>query len=350
MNIPRIRLSEKEYELIQSLRGNVDIAEDRHAAVKEYCEENGIPFENVNYYWDKSERFSLNVKGDKAPTYFEIRDQIIKEMKAHAPSYKTINRSSIHKDGHLFLLDPADVHIGKLTTAFQVGVDYNAETAVNRVLAGTEGLISRASGYNIDKIAIIIGNDILHTDTPRRTTTNLTPQDTDGMWYENFLKAKRLYVDIIERLISIADVHVIFNPSNHDYMSGFFLADSISSWFSNCKNVTFDVSIAHRKYFRYYNNLIGSCHGDGSKEADLPLLMAHESKDWSDCKHKYFYTHHLHHNRSKDYMGVNVTLLRSPSEADSWHHIAGHEHSPKAIEAALHHKEYGRSAFLSHIF
>lgn len=350
-NTPRIRLSQKEYELIQSLRGDESENEERHSALKEYCDENGIPFENVNYYWDKSERFSLNVKGDKAPTYFEIRDEIVKSMRSHAPTYKTINRSGISKEGHLFVLDPADVHIGKIATSFETGADYNQEIAVNRVLEGTEGLIGRASGYNIDKIAIIIGNDILHTDTPRRTTTSLTPQDTDGMWYENFLKAKRLYVDIIERLVNIADVHVIFNPSNHDYMSGFFLADSISSWFANCKNVTFDVSISHRKYFRYYNNLIGSTHGDGAKEADLPLLMAHEAgMDWSTCKHKYVYTHHLHHNRSKDHMGVNVTVLRSPSQADSWHHRNGYDHAPRAIEAFLHHKEYGRSATLSHIF
>jgi hypothetical protein len=68
----------------------------------------------------------------------------------------------------------------------------------------------------------------LHTDTPRRTTTNGTPQDTDGMWYDNFLMAKQLYIDVIEVLLSIADVHFVFNPSNHDYTNGFFLADVIA--------------------------------------------------------------------------------------------------------------------------
>lgn len=352
---PRIRLSTKEFELIQSLRVGSDNSgihklSSHHKALQAYCEENQIPFESVNHYWHKGKNFSLHVKGEEGPTYMEMRQDAIREMNEHAPSYPKIVREKKITSGHLFLLDPADVHIGKLARSFEVGVDYNQEIAVNRVIEGTEGLIIKASGYDIDKVAIIIGNDILHTDTTRRTTTSLTPQDTDGMWYENFLKAKRLYIDVIERLLTIADVHVIFNPSNHDYMSGFFLADSISSWFSKCNNVTFDVSIAHRKYFRYGNNLIGSTHGDGAKEADLPLIMAHESKDWSSCKHKYFYTHHLHHNKSKDYMGVNVTLLRSPSEADSWHSKSGYEHAPKAIEAFIHHPEFGRSAHLTHIF
>jgi hypothetical protein len=32
------------------------------------------------------------------------------------------------------------------------------------------------------KILFIGGNDILHVDTPKRTTTSGTSQDTDGMW------------------------------------------------------------------------------------------------------------------------------------------------------------------------
>ena len=45
------------------------------------------------------------------------------------------------------------------------------------------------------------------------------------------MKAKSLYVEIIEKLVSISDVHVMYNPSNHDYTNGFFLADVIQSLF-----------------------------------------------------------------------------------------------------------------------
>ena len=61
------------------------------------------------------------------------------------------------------------------------------------------------------------------------------------------MTAKKLYVDVLEMLISEADVHFVYNPSNHDYMSGFMLSDSIQSWFRKCKNITFGCSIAHRK-------------------------------------------------------------------------------------------------------
>jgi len=170
------------------------------------------------------------------------------------------------------------------------------------------------------------------------------------MWYENFLTAVRLYVDVINILTQVADVQVQYNPSNHDYANGFFLAQLLEAHFNNSKNVSFDVSISHRKYFVYGLNLIGSTHGDGAKIQDLPLLMAHEAKQWSITKHRYIYTHHVHHKTSKDIMSVCVEALRSPSGTDSWHHRNGYQFAPKAIEGFIHHKDFGQISRITHIF
>ena len=248
------------------------------------------------------------------------------------------------------VIDPADIHIGKLCEAIETGEDYDKQIAVQRVRSGVNGILSKALPFGVDKILLVIGNDVLHVDTPRRTTTSGTPQDTTGMWYSNFTTAKNLYVEIIEMLTAFADVHVTFNPSNHDYMSGFFLADSVASWFNRSHNVTFDVSPSHRKYFRYYDNIIGTTHGDGAKTQELPLLMAQEAgEDWL-AKHRYVYTHHVHHKNSKDFGSVCVESLRSPSGTDSWHHRNGYQHSPKAVEGFLHHRQHGQVARLTHIF
>ena len=120
--------------------------------------------------------------------------------------------------------------------------------------------------------------------------------------------------------------------------------------FNTVLNITFDTSMHHRKYFRYYNNLIGSTHGDGAKNNDLPLLMAHEAKEWSECKHRYIYTHHIHHKQSKDIMSVTIESMRSPSGADSWHMRNGYMHAPKAIECFLHDKQHGQIAKFIHLF
>jgi hypothetical protein len=330
------------------------IASLRNAGTRTASTNLGVDTSNVKHLWLKDKEASIFVKN---PDYKEQQEKdfeqlskaLLSDLKGYIPKYEPIIYET-KKDAHLLVIDPADIHIGKLCSAFEVGETYNNQIAVQRVLQGVRGILQKAKGFDIDQIALIIGNDVLHIDSPKRTTTSGTPQDTDGMWHTNFLIAKQLYVDVIEILMQIAPVQVIYNPSNHDYTHGFFLAQVIETHFRNCKNVVFDVTIAHRKYFTYFNNLIGSTHGDGAKVHDLPLLMAHESKDWSVCKHKYIYTHHLHHKVAKDYMGVCVEALRSCSGTDSWHHRNGYEHAPKAIEGFLHHKLFGQICRFTHIF
>jgi len=340
----RYRLTVDEQQLIFQYRG-----------VKAAAEQAGVDVESVKHGWLKTKDASLFFKNplhkDKSQKQLEeLSKQLIKDLKEFAPVYPEIKRK-LGKKEHLLVLYPADIHIGKLADSFETGETYNNQIAVKRVKEGVQGILNKAQGFPIDKILFIGGNDILHIDTPKQTTTSGTNQDTTGMWYSNFLIAKQLYVDVLLQLIAVADVHFTFNPSNHDYQSGFFLADVIQTYFQNNKNITFDCSIAHRKGYRYGNNLIGTTHGDGAKQADLPLLMAQEFPiEWSKTKHRYVYTHHVHHKQSKDYAGVTVESLRSPSAADSWHHRKGYQHAPQAVEGFIHHYKNGQIARLTHLF
>ena len=318
------------------------------------CENVGVDVETTPMLWLKTKTESVRVTNPLFRTPEDIKIEelhklFLSDLKQYSPKYNTYIRKE-NKEPHLLVIDPADLHIGKLCSAFEVGEEYNSQIAVKRALEGVNGILDKVSGIFIDKILFVIGNDILHIDNPKRTTTSATPQDTDGMWFDNYLTAKQLYVDIIEKLICVANVDVVYNPSNHDYTNGFFLAQLIETHFKDCDNVKFDCNIAHRKYYTYGNNLIGTTHGDGAKQADLPMLMAHESKDWVNCKHRYIYIHHFHHKISKDYMGVCVEALRSPSGTDSWHHRNGYEHSPKAVEGFVHHPLHGQIMRITHLF
>jgi hypothetical protein len=326
--------------------------EEEHPALSQACDERGIDLSSVGIAWSKDKAWSIQFRPNKdsGPSFEQMLQDHIEDVKEHVYDYKKIERPK-HSSPCLLLVDPADIHIGKLASSFETGEEYNVQIAVQRVKDGVAGILRKSKGFNIDKIVFVAGNDVLHIDTPKRTTSAGTPQDTDGMWYDNFLIAKRLYVDVIEELMKIADVHVMYNPSNHDYTNGFFLADAIQSWFRKSKNVTFDVSISHRKYYQYGNNLIGTTHGDGAKMQDLPILMAQESKEaWSKCENKYIYMHHVHHKTSKDFVGVTVEALRSPSGTDSWHHRNGYQHAPKAVEGFIHEKEGGQIARFTHLF
>ena len=342
MKTIRPRITSQEFDILKEIR-------TQHKALARECQEQGLPVHDVKHYWFKGKNFSIFSKPSQK-SYDDVRDSIVSEMKKHAPIYPKLEYAK-HKEGHLLIIDPADIHFGKLAVAYESGDNYNIKTARKRVLQGVSGLISKAQGFEIDQILFVIGNDILHIDNPHRKTTAGTPQDTDGMWFDAFLKAKETIVSVIEMLIPIAPVRVQYDPSNHDYMSGFYFADTINSWFHKCESVTFNTSISHRKYYKYGSSLIGTTHGDGAKVGELPLLMAQESaNDWSETKHRYFYIHHLHHKIKNDHIGVTVESLRSPSGTESWHHRNGYQHAPKAIEAFIHSKDHGQIARLTHIF
>ena len=349
----KVLVKEFGLEVSDSTRKNVSnyIKSSKNSAIIDECERVGIDIDTVDRFWHKGKQFSiLSVDKSKQFSYDDFKDDLIAEISKWSPEYKKIIREDVN-DPHCLVFDPADIHIGKLCSSFETGEEYNQQIAVKRVMEGLSGIINKTNGFNIDKIIFVAGNDILHTDNPRRQTTSGTPQDTDGMWYDNFITAKRLLVDIIETLVTIADVEVVYNPSNHDYMSGFMLLDSIQSWFKNSENITFKNDMSHRKYSIYGDNLIGTTHMDGAKVTDLALLMANESGAWwHECKHRYIYGHHVHHKSSKDYMSVCIETLRSPSGTDSWHHRKGYQHSPKAIEAFLHHPVNGQVARITHIF
>lgn len=338
----RPRLTPDEMKVVEEYRG-----------IRKACIENEVDLRDVKHGWLKSKNASLffknNFATDEAKKEFE--EKILQIVTDKAKKYKPTN--VVSGGEHLLLIDPADIHIGSLSTEEETGQEYNTDIAINRVMNGVASVVNMAhTGFDICEVALVIGNDVLHVDNAFRTTTSGTHQDTDSMWYRNFAAGYKVYTGIVDFLLErFANVRVIYNPSNHDYTNGFFLAQVLQAHYRNCDSITFDVTVAHRKYFKFYNNLIGTTHGDGAKNDDLALLMAHEAvNNWSDCKHRYFYTHHVHHKQSKDIFSVCIESVRSPKTADSWHHRNGYQHAPSAIEAFLHHRENGQIARFSHIF
>ena len=315
--------------------------------------EQGIDPSTVSKYWCRGKNFTFEVQNTM--NLNEFREKLIEDLTAKAPAVKKIKHSK-KTDPHLLVLDPADIHFGKLGASREVLENYNIDVAKERVIEGCLSLMNRADAYQIDKILLVLGNDILHTDNAKGTTTSGTLMDQDGLWWQAYRAAKSACVTVIDALKDFAPVDVYFCPSNHDFVSGFMLLDSISSWYHKDPNVKFNCEMLHRKYYKYGSNLIGLTHGDGAKENDLPQLMAQESRMWDSTKFRYFYCHHIHSMRKinwlsgKDYIGVSVEYLRSCSGPDRWHFSNGFIGAPKAIEGFIHSPEYGQVAKVTHYF
>jgi len=346
----RYRLSEEQQEVFHSLKKNNSFEEILHS-------NNFDPKDNWEYGWVKTKGGSVYVRNpDKGAevSIEEVREDLIKSLSSYSPKIKKYKREP-QSNPHALVIDIADLHVGKYASFYGTGEDYDINKAYKYAIDGVQEILHKTSGFMFDQIVFVIGNDVLHTDNTNRTTTSGTPQDTSGMWYENFLIAKEIYVQCIEMLLPLADIHIIHCPSNHDYMSGFMLADTIHSYFRKSKNITFDLDMRHRKYYQYGANMLGFSHGDGAKMEHYPLLMANEDPmGWAETKYRYVYLHHIHHKEQwkfkggKDYQGVTVEYLRSPSATDQWHQKQGYQHAKKAVEAFIHSKDHGQVCRITH--
>ena len=353
---PRLSSGMKQCEIAEELdlsRQQIERAIKSSSTITDELVRQGIDPNQLHSGWVKVDGMSLYFQNDTNDT--QNYEETLKSLKKHAPKYPKIKRSKV-KDGHLLIIDPADIHIGKLSSAVETGQEYNSKIAIKRVKEGVEDILSKVSGINIDRIMLVIGNDVLHTDTVTRTTTRGTHQDTDGMWHEAFKLARKMYVDLIERLITEADVDVVYNISNHDTILGFTLADALYCWFSKNKNVTFDITPNDRKYYQYGKSMIMTSHGSGAKEKDIPHLAATEQPQmWADTDRRYAYLHHVHHYKKiwvrggEDSAGFTIEYMRSPSSSDSWHHVNGFK-SPMAVEGFVHSKDMGQILKLTSYF
>lgn len=333
--------------------------------VAQELNEKGVSSDDFRHGWIKTKNGSYFIKNDKVVNYDEIRDQFIEDVKEYAPIYPKVSRKSKETE-NLLIIDIADLHINKLTSAYETGDNQkNIENFKTAIYEKVKLLVDRTESFNITKIVFVGGNDVLHVDNPHNTTTSGTRQDVSMMWFDAFIHARKLYIELLEYLITIAPVHFVFVPSNHDYMSGFHLAQNIEAWFHKNEEISFDVSPAHRKYVQFGKSLMGFTHGDGAKESDLPDLMKIEAKEaYSECDYCYWYTHHIHHKDKSNYKGkakvqlekdyrdvkvihtglnlhksknrTHVEYLRSANGADSWHHRNGYQHAPQGIESFVH--------------
>lgn len=319
---------------------------------------------------DDGTSYSVLMRPDEAefPCFLDH----IRETIADVSRPKNLPPRFEQREGNMLVLDPADVHIGKLSVKTETGYAYDSAVAEHRLVEGCRALVETGSLNGCTRVLLVIGNDIAHIDNPRRQTTSGTPQDTDGSIFTIHRAAQNAYIRVIEDCLAAGmGVTIIFNPSNHDWVLGFTIAQFVRAWFKDHPNVDvsdYAVSEQQRKYVRFGRNLIGFTHGGDAKQGDLPALMMVEARTHiSEAHLNYWYVHHWHHkvrraagvrpmDREKDHISMTVLnsgvgamegdnahieIVRSPSAPDGWHTRNGYLNR-QAVEAFVHHPEDGQ--------
>lgn len=290
----------------------------------------------------------------------EWRNEFIENIKKHSPKVPKLKKRKI-TDPHMQLIDIADLHIGKAAFDHEGNSLYDIDKAVEVAHKAVESLVTYGAPYNPEQFVLPIGNDVLHVDGKGNTTTSGTPQDTDKTWTHMVDAAFYLYVTIAQELATIAPVKLIHCRDNHAEHLSYMLAKQVEAYLHNNPNVSADISRLDRMYHVYGKNLIGLDHGHGVSNGKLQeVVSAEQRKLWGEAEHCTFIRHHLHHadvmkkgvkvlndQVLKDYAGMTIMYMRSPSSSDGWHHNKGYIGGRKAIDSIVFHPDMGQIAHLS---
>jgi hypothetical protein len=273
---------------------------------------------------------------------------LIQEMlKAFAKQAPTIRFKPGKTKGVLLEISIFDLHLGKLIWAPESGQNYDVKISQSAFTESLETLLERTKGWPVERILFPVGNDFFNVDGQDQETTAGTPQHEDVRWQKSFVLGRKLMMDAILRLRSIAPVDVLMVAGNHDTERVFYLGDALSGWLSKTNGVTVDNGPALRKYYQWGKCMIAFAHGKEEKMKNLPMLMASEqSQMWGATKFREAHIGHWHHKKEihfqpvDEFNGTRVRIIPSLCPADAWHKMKGYE-GLRAAEAFLWDKHGG---------
>lgn len=286
----------------------------------------------------------------------ESREDVLAEFRAdalrHAPRYPRAKRAA-PRPGNLLEISVPDLHFGLLAWGKETGGgDYDLKIAAKVFTDAVMTLAQSAQPYGFERILLPIGNDFYNVNSQANTTVHGTPQDTDSRWQKSFTNGRRVVVEAIDRLRELAPVKVLVLSGNHDEERTYYLGESLSCWYHNCRDVEVDNGPTLRKYVRHGSCLIGFAHGDGLRVDELPLIMATEvQEDWAATVYREVHVGHFHHSHARSYQqeterrGVRVVVIPSLATPSAWSASKGYQ-AQREAQAFVWNNEHGRVATL----
>ena len=312
---------------------------------EQFLDKNGISQSDVSSvkFWQTvsgQQRFSVVTKGESMSVE-AIKQEIERFAADHSPAVEKLDHmkpwSTLNPIAYEISLP--DIHYGKLH-------DLNLTQVEDQYMLIVKDLVRKASGLDIERFVLPIGNDGMNSEGMRRTTTKGTPQEESAGWKDTFRGYWQLITTAVDFLKEKAPVDIIVISGNHDFERMFYAGDVLSGWYRNDANVTVDNTYSSRKYYEYGQNMIMFTHGDKEKPADMPLIMATEKPEmFARTSHREVHCGHLHKEMVNEYRGIKVRFIPSICPNDEWHKQMGYE-AKRTGQAYIWNKSKGLEGYL----
>ena len=278
--------------------------------------------------------------------HIDTARQEVESLKEEAQSDAKVYPPVEHlfkQTGNLLEIHIPDLHAGKLSWGDETGWEnYDLSLAVKAFEDALTALIARTSSYTFEKVLLIVGNDILHSDNAIGTTTAGTQLDVDGRFQRTFVIVRKMIANAVERLRLMAPVTVKMVSGNHDQLSVWHLGDSLECQFHNCPDVEIDNAPTLRKYVQWGKVMLMFTHGNCGRLNDYPLVMAVEQPVmFGATEYREAHTGDKHQLKVQELHGVRVRISPALCPPDAWHAANNFVGNVRSAEAFVWNKEEG---------
>jgi len=235
-----------------------------------------------------------------------------------------------------------DVHAGMHAWGRETGgQDYDLDHFRHDVAVSFAKL--DAMTPNATQALLILNGDTFHSDDGHETPESGHKVDTDGRIAKVLDTGLEVFVDLVVRLLGKHEsVRVRVMRGNHDKHSHLALSMGLRSYFRLEPRVIVEDVKLDLFQFQWGTSAIFAHHGDkGSNSPErLVMYISDVCKFWSETRHRYVFTGHVHHQRVKDFGAIQFESLRSFCPPDAY--AAGMMFSQRrAVQALTFHRTDG---------
>lgn len=312
--------------------------------ITEALERTGISPERATHGWRRvqdPETGSWDSVFWKAPKFAETFIEQLRE------AFETVSRAEPIEPPETVIADLCtvyplmDVHFGMLADKDETGVsDYDIKraTADMRHAFAKIGALTPASA----KAILIIGGDFFHADDNRNETpANRHKLDVDSRYARTLRAGVDIVAHIIDNLAARhASVTVRVLRGNHDEHSHEALSIGLEQRYRLSDHIS--VSWGPRDIFmaQWGKCLIAAHHGDKAPPERLTLTLSDICPFWSDTRHRYCFTGHVHKDQARDVGPLRWESLRAFAPPDAYAAGMGYA-GRRAMQALTFHRRDG---------
>ena len=212
-----------------------------------------------------------------------------------------------------------DVHFGMLSDRDETGaVDYDIKRAVQdmRHAFAKIGALTPASA----KAILIVGGDFFHAnDNSSQTPVNKHDLDTDTRHWKVLQAGVQFLAEVIETLARkhhAVTVRVL--RGNHDPEAHMVLTFAMQQRYRDDERIQIDDSPRDLFMAQHGRCLIAAHHGDRAPPERLTLYLSDVCPYWSETRHRYCFTGHIHKDQARDVGPLRWESLRAFAPPDAY--------------------------------